>query len=219
MGRPDIGIYVPLGRLHGAAWEPFRQNIFRLAHEVFRENAPEDIPALAAGKAIWFTGWACFGLARRCALLLAAAELGLVRSMRALVVWLVFAASAFASDSLRELAADEYGPGDQAKAAGVDYIAAVKRAERGEAAGLSTLFRVTKHLDGHGSETHCIVLRRLLEKSGDKRFSDALRVESADTQKRVLESLDFDFAAPWQKKLPLTYSLGPHNMNLLQEHK
>jgi hypothetical protein len=125
--------------------------------------------------------------------------------MRTLLFLLVFTSSAFASDSLRELAADEYGPRDQAKAAGVDYVAAVKRAERGDPAGLTTLFRVTKHLDGHGSETHCIVLRQLLERSGDKRFSDALRVESADIRKRVLESLDFDFAAPWQKKFTHTY--------------
>ena len=62
IGRPDTGMYVPLGRLHGAAWEPFRQGIFRLAHEAFRDNAPEDIPVFAAQKAIWFTGRACFGL-------------------------------------------------------------------------------------------------------------------------------------------------------------
>jgi len=142
-----------------------------------------------------------------------------VRSMRALLLVFVFAASALASDSLRELAADKYGPRSQAKEAGVDYVTAVKRAERGDRVGLSTLFRVTKHLDGHGSETHCIILRQLLELQGDKRFSDALRTESADTRKRVLESLDFDFAAPWQKKFPLTYALGPHNMSLLQERK
>jgi hypothetical protein len=139
--------------------------------------------------------------------------------MRALLLILALAGSAFASDALRELAADDYGPRDQAKAAGVDYVAAVKRAERGDHAGLSTLFRVTKHLDGHGSETHCIILRKLLEMHGDKTFSDALRTESADITKRVLESLDFDFAAPWQKKFPLTYAIGPHNMSLLQERK
>jgi hypothetical protein len=73
----------------------------------------------------------------------------LVRPMRALLLVFVFAASALASDSLRELAADEYGPRPQAKEAGVDYVAAVKRAERADRSGLSTLFRVTKHLDGH----------------------------------------------------------------------
>ena len=62
IGRPDTGAYVPLGRLHEAAWEPFRKFIFSLAHEAFRENAPEDIPVFAAQKAIWFTGRACFGL-------------------------------------------------------------------------------------------------------------------------------------------------------------
>ena len=65
---------------------------------------------------------------------------------------------------------------------------------------------------------HCIILRQLLERHGDKRFSQELRIELADTRKRVLESLDFDFAAPRQKKFPLTYSLGPHNISLLQEH-
>jgi hypothetical protein len=62
MGKPDAGVFVPLGRLHGAAWEPFRQGIFHNALEVFRENEQEDIPALAAQKAIWFTGRACLGL-------------------------------------------------------------------------------------------------------------------------------------------------------------
>ena len=139
--------------------------------------------------------------------------------MRALLVLLALASSAFASDSLRELAANEYGPGDQAKAAGVDYVAAVERAERGDSGGLTTLFHVTMHLDGHGSETHCIVLRQLLERLGDKRFSDALRVESTDIRKRVLESLDFDFAGPWQKKFPQTYALGPHRTDLFEQHK
>jgi hypothetical protein len=115
--------------------------------------------------------------------------------------------------------ADEHGPRRQAKEAGVDYVAAVNRAERGDRAGLTTLFRVTRHLDGHGSETHCIILRKLLEMHGDKHFSDALRTESADTRKRVLESLDFDFAAPWQKKFPLTYALGPHHTSLFTEPK
>jgi hypothetical protein len=136
----------------------------------------------------------------------------------AAIVFVAVDAALAGSDSLREMAADEYGPRPQAKAAGVDYVSAVKRAERGDRSGLSTLFRVTKHLDGHGSEMHCIILRQLLERHGDKRFSQELRIESADTRKRVLESLDFDFAAPWQKKFPLTYSLGPHNLILLQEH-
>jgi hypothetical protein len=141
------------------------------------------------------------------------------RIIIAVVAFLAVDAAVATSDSLREMATDEYGPRDQAKDVGVDYVAAVKGAERGDRAGVSTLFRVTKHLDGHGSEMHCVILRRLLELRGDKRFSDALRTESADTRKRVLESLDFDFSEPWKKKFPLTYSLGPHNMSLLQEHK
>jgi hypothetical protein len=141
------------------------------------------------------------------------------RHVIAAVALLTGAVSSASSESLGELAADQYGPRDQAKAAGIDYVAAVKRAERGERPGLSILFRVTKQLDGHGSEIHCVILRQLLELHGDKRFSDALRAEPADIRKRVLESLDFDFAAPWQKKFPLTYSLGPHNISLLQERK
>jgi len=141
------------------------------------------------------------------------------RVLIAAVALLTVVGSPASSESLNKLAADEYGPRDQAKAAGVDYVAAVKRAERGERGSLSTLFLVTKHLDGHGSEMHCVILRQLLELHGDKRFSDSLRIESADTRKRVLESLDFDFSEPWKKKFPLTYSLGPHNMSLLQEHK
>ncbi len=61
-GKPDTGFFVPLGRLHAAAWEPIRQGIFRIALEVFKENAPEDISVFAARKAIWFVGWMCWGL-------------------------------------------------------------------------------------------------------------------------------------------------------------
>ena len=61
-GKPDTGIYVFLGRPHGAAWEPFRQGIFRLAIEAFKENDPEDIPVFAYQKTIWFIGRASWGL-------------------------------------------------------------------------------------------------------------------------------------------------------------
>ena len=136
----------------------------------------------------------------------------------AIIASLAFHARA-ASDTLRQLAQDDHGPRDQAKDAGVDYVAAVARAQRGERAGLKTLFRVTEHLDGHGSETHCSILRQLLASFGDRRFADALRSESADTRKRVLESLDFDFARPWQKDFPRTYALGPHRRDLFRQPK
>ena len=52
--------------------------------------------------------------------------------MRALLLVFVFAASALASDSVRELAADEYGPRLQAKEAGVFLGGGLPAAQAGE---------------------------------------------------------------------------------------
>jgi hypothetical protein len=60
-GKPDTGVFVPLGRLHAAAWAPFRRAIYTLGLEIFRENDPDDIPLLAVRKADWFLGWVILG--------------------------------------------------------------------------------------------------------------------------------------------------------------
>jgi hypothetical protein len=62
IGRPDTGVFVPLGRLHGAAKHPLWRSTFEVGLVVFRENDPEDVPVLAASKAYWFIGWMSWGL-------------------------------------------------------------------------------------------------------------------------------------------------------------
>ena len=62
-GKPNTGVFVPLGRLHAAAWVPLRRNIYTLGLEVFRDSEPQDIPYLAVQKADWFIGRAFWGLA------------------------------------------------------------------------------------------------------------------------------------------------------------
>jgi hypothetical protein len=60
-GRPDTGLFVPLGRLHAAAWAPFRRDIYTLGLGMFSESDPGDIPLLAVRKADWFLGRAIWG--------------------------------------------------------------------------------------------------------------------------------------------------------------
>jgi hypothetical protein len=60
-GKPDTGLFVPLGRLHAAAWAFFRRETYTLALEVFKENKPEDIPSLAIRKADRLLGRAILG--------------------------------------------------------------------------------------------------------------------------------------------------------------
>ena len=108
---------------------------------------------------------------------------------------------------------------DSAKDRGIDYPAVVAQARRGDAPALRTLFRHTVHTDGSGADSHCVVLRQLLELLGDRRFSRALRRESAPLRSRVTEALDFDFGHPWRKHFPLTYALGSHDTRLLKPHK
>jgi hypothetical protein len=61
-GKPDTGAFVPLGRLHAAAWVPLRRNIYTLGLEVFRDSEPQDIPYLAVRKADWFIARAVWGV-------------------------------------------------------------------------------------------------------------------------------------------------------------
>jgi hypothetical protein len=98
----------------------------------------------------------------------------------------------------------------------IDYSATVARAQHGDLAALAILLRHTPHTDGSGADSHCVVLRQLLEVLGDQKFSSALRRESASLRSKVTEALDFDFGHPWQKQFPLTYALGSHDARLLK---
>ncbi len=107
---------------------------------------------------------------------------------------------------------------DSAKERGIDYPATVSRARRGDVAALRVLFRHTPHTDGSGADSHCIVLRQLLELLGDREFSDALRREPRDLRNKVTEAIDFDFGRLWKKRFPLTYTLGAHDARPFREH-
>ncbi len=104
----------------------------------------------------------------------------------------------------------------QAKDRGIDYPAVAARAERGKMQALRTIFSMTPHTDGSAAESHCAVLRLLLERLGDRTFSDALRRESSSLRTRVVQAIDFDFGKPWQKVFPATYALGTHDTRLLR---
>ena len=103
-----------------------------------------------------------------------------------------------------------------AKQRGIDYPATVARARRGDLAALAILFRHTPRTDGSGADSHCVVLRQLLEMLGDQEFSSALRREPASLRSKVTEALDFDLGHLWQKQFPLTYALGSHDARLLK---
>jgi hypothetical protein len=107
---------------------------------------------------------------------------------------------------------------DSAKERGIDYPATVARARHGDIAALRIIFQHTPHTDGSGAESHCVVLRTLLEVLGDKKFSGALSQEPRSLRSKVTEAIDFDFGHPWQKQFPLTYALGSHDTRLLKPH-
>ena len=107
---------------------------------------------------------------------------------------------------------------DSAKECGIDYPATVARARNGDLAALAILFRHTPHTDGSGADSHCVVLRQLLNMLGDRKFSSTLRQEPASLRIKVTEALDFDFGHPWQKQFPLTYAPGSHDSRLLKPH-
>jgi hypothetical protein len=104
----------------------------------------------------------------------------------------------------------------QAKGRGIDYPAVSLRAERGDMQALQTIFRMTPYTDGSAAESHCAVLRLLLERLGDRTFSDALRGESSRLRTHVVQAIDFDFGKPWNKRFPTTYALGAHDTRLLR---
>ena len=103
----------------------------------------------------------------------------------------------------------------QAKDRAIDYPAVAARADRGDAQALSTIFRLTPHTDASGAESHCTVLRLLLQHLGDKRFSRVLRRQPRDIRSHVTKAIDFDFGRTWQKSFPLTYALGSHDTSLI----
>jgi hypothetical protein len=96
--------------------------------------------------------------------------------------------------------------------------AVVERAERGDTKALHTVFSVTSHTDGSGATSHAAVLRRLLERLGDRKFGGVLRAEPRNLRDRVIQQIDFDFARPWKKAFPLTHALGSHDTSLLRGH-
>jgi hypothetical protein len=106
---------------------------------------------------------------------------------------------------------------DSATERGIDYPATVKRARRGDPTSLETLFRHTPHTDGSGAQSHSFVLRQLLERLGDQKFSGPLQRQPALLRNRVTKALDFDFGGPWQNRFPRTYALGSHDVSLLKE--
>src|SRR6266481_6262920 len=75
-----------------------------------------------------------------------------------------------------------------AKQRGIDYPATVARAQQGDVSALVILFRHTPHTDGSGAESHCVVLRQLLEVLGDQKFSSTLRRERASLRSKVTEA-------------------------------
>src|SRR5438874_11461359 len=86
-----------------------------------------------------------------------------------IVVVLMLWSSALAATCSRR--ADEFGLVDtepQARDAGVDYIATLAGALRKDRRALSQLFRVTRKLDGAGSQSHSDVLLAVLECWGDE---------------------------------------------------
>jgi len=133
----------------------------------------------------------------------------------AIVFTAVFAIATLCADTLTD-AANWPDLVYSAKQRGVDYPATVARARHGDLAALAILFRNTSHTDGSGAESHCVVLRQLLEMLGDQKFSTALRPEPRSLRSKVTEALDFDFGYPWQKQFPLTYALGSHAARLLK---
>jgi hypothetical protein len=134
-------------------------------------------------------------------------------SVFATTLLLTIRATCLAGESLSEVARWPETVA-QAKDQGIDYPVVVARADRGDMNALRTIFRLTPHTDAAGAESHCTILRFLMQHLGDRRFSRALRRERRDIRSQVTEAIDFDFARPWQKSFPRTYALGSHDTSL-----
>jgi hypothetical protein len=101
---------------------------------------------------------------------------------------------------------------DQAATIGVDYRETMRRAYAYNDAALINLFRVSLVADGAGAALHAGMLRDLLSRFGDRRFSGILVRQRAHIRKRVIDDLDFDFRErEWARDFPLTYRVAPHN--------
>jgi hypothetical protein len=136
---------------------------------------------------------------------------------RVVIVFVLVATTSLRGDTLKH-ASNWPDLVYSAKQRGIDYPATVARARRGDLVALVILFRHTPHTDGSAGDSHCVVLRQLLEMLGDRKFSSTLRQEPAPLRSKVTEALDFDFGHPWQKHFPLTYPLGSHDSRLLKPH-
>jgi len=128
---------------------------------------------------------------------------------RSVLLLLAIVATCIAAESLSEVARWPELVA-QAKDHGIDYPAVVARADSGDQDALCTIFRLTPQTDASGAESHCTVLRLLMEHLGDRRFSRALRRESSDIRTDVTKAIDFDFGHSWRKSFPRTYALGGH---------
>src|SRR6266545_3184078 len=93
---------------------------------------------------------------------------------------------------------DEFGLFDtepQARDAGVDYLVALAGALWNDTRALSQLFRVTRKLDGAGSQSHSDVLLAVLECWGDEPFAARLAREAPHVQQAVREKLLYALCA------------------------
>jgi hypothetical protein len=89
-----------------------------------------------------------------------------------------------------------------------EYRRAVDRAIRQEPAGLAELFRytVTGEVDGAAGEAHAAVLFGLLQRWGDRRFSDVLRMQKPPIRKAVIDTLPLPPGS--RQKFPRTSAAG-----------
>jgi hypothetical protein len=98
---------------------------------------------------------------------------------------------------------------DAGKHAGLDYPHSVDRAVAGDPAALAALFRFTDSgwFDGAAAEGHCFILFGLLQRLGDRPFSQVLRAQKKSVRKAVVDAVS-PFFKP--KEFPLTYASAPH---------
>jgi hypothetical protein len=137
--------------------------------------------------------------------------------MRTLLLLLSLAASGFgATDPLAH-----YDPRgvvsiiiDQAATIGVDYRSAMRRAYAYDDRALADLFRVSTVSDGGGATLHSTYLMTLLSRFGDTRYSALLAHQRPAVRARVIDDLDFAFAARrknWSREYPITFRSAPHS--------
>jgi hypothetical protein len=96
------------------------------------------------------------------------------------------------------------------KHVGIDYRDALERAIRREPAGLAELFRYTVigGMDGEAGEAHSAILFGLLQRWGDRRFSQVLRAQKLGIRKAVIDTIPMPPGS--RPKFPLTYAAALH---------